>query len=1060
MLTLCRTPHHPRLNPRLLPLEVSLRTSFRLFATSISNSDSTVGSWNLLETHRQYQPQVVEDPRLCAPLWRDCLAKKPKVGKPFCMLLPPPNITGDLHLGHALTAAIQDAICRWQHMKGGHVLWIPGMDHAGLATQMIVERHLFGHTCNHQGSVNPRLQMGREAFVQEVWKWKDSKETSILAQLHRLGLVLDWSREYFTLSPEHSKAVNEALCRLFKAGLVYRSNSLIFWCCHLRSAISDIEVEHKVLTEMTKLPVPGYADPQPFGYVDVFDYRLASKSGKSPGTVPVATTRLETMLADTALAVHPKDTRYAHLIGQHVLHPFCNWRPIPIIADDVHVDPDQGTGVVKVSPGHSMIDWEIATRHGLKAISMLDDDGTVNFVGGPEFQDLPRFAARQRLVERLTELGLYRGRFGVGQSTEFLAPVGTISLPVCSRSGDVVEPLLRQQWFVNTDSMAEAALRAVQTGQLRISPSFHEPTWCEWLAPERRRHWCISRQVWWGHRMPAYRIPEKASADSQSTEYSVADFGCGQASAELTSKWVIARSPDEARTVMAEKLHCAPEDLPVLEQDCDVLDTWFSSGLLPLSALGWPTEAFDLSRFYPLSLMETGQDILFFWVARMVMLAIQLTGKLPFNKILLHGLICDASGQKMSKSRGNTIDPLQLIEGVGKLKQHQIGPGISSLGADALRASLLAADFTRPAVAYSEENALDYRRFCNKVWQSMQFLLSVLTREASAESTLTVDTEDLWSRLLQPLSNCEETSLVDLWILYRLAQRSSQFNRTFSNLCSGSSTAEDVDPSHSLHNCVSDLRYWWTEELCSVYLEVVKQRLRPSYSRSTPTASLDVLIHCFLCGLRLLHPITPHLSEVLWQSLPPRLALPRESLLLQPYPKDVLASVHPDFEVLTAFIESLLTASSRVTSWRLTLGLNKSSKDSVGLLLLQPRQPRPEDVINPRAREVAAREITYSLTGLRCIDQQASFMTVPCGSDVHLHFDPEGVDFSAAETSLNSRLANQLKKARAVERKALTNPREGLSRSDSVKLSLIKTQIKELEEQLHYLLLCKNGPRK
>nr|VZI34787.1 unnamed protein product [Spirometra erinaceieuropaei] len=900
------------------------------------------------ETHRQYQPQVVEDPRLCASLWRDCLAKKPKVGKPFCMLLPPPNITGDLHLGHALTAAIQDAICRWQHMNGRDVLWIPGMDHAGLATQMIVERHLFGHNCKHQGSLNPRLQMGREAFVQEVWKWKDSKETSILAQLHRLGLVLDWSREYFTLSP----------------------------------------VEHKVLTEMTKLPVPGYADPQPFGYVDVFDYRLASKCGRSPGTVPVATTRLETMLADTALAVHPKDTRYAHLIGQHVLHPFCNSRPIPIIADDVHVDPNQGTGVVKVSPGHSMIDWEIATKHGLKAISMLDDDGTVNIVGGPEFQDLPRFTARQRLVERLTELGLYRGRFGVGQSTEFLAPVGTISLPVCSRSGDVVEPLLRQQWFVNTDSMAEAALRAVQTGQLRISPSFHEPTWCEWLTPERRRHWCISRQVWWGHRMPAYRIPEKAFADSQSYE------------------------------------------------------------------------AFNLSRFYPLSLMETGQDILFFWVARMVMLAIQLTGKLPFNKILLHGLICDSSGQKMSKSRGNTIDPLQLIEGVGKLKQHQIGPGISSLGADALRASLLAADFTRPAVAYSEEYALDYRRFCNKVWQSMQFLLSVMTREASAESTLTVDTENLWSRLLQPLSTCEETSLVDLWILYRLAQRSSQFNRTFNNLCSGSSTAEDVSPSHSLHNCVSDLRYWWTQELCSVYLEVVKQRLRPPHSSSTPTACLDVLIHCFLCGLRLLHPISPHLSEVLWQSLSPMLALPRESLLLQPYPKDVLASVHPDFEALSAYIESLLAASSRVTSWRLTLGLNKSSKAAVGLLLLQPWQPRPEDVINPRAREVAAREITYSLTGLRCIDQQASFMTVPCGSDIHLHFDPEDVDFSAAETSLNSRLANQLKKAKAVEKKALTNSREGLSRSDSVKLSLIKTQIKELEEQLNYLLLCKNGLRK
>ncbi|VDN09351.1 unnamed protein product, partial [Dibothriocephalus latus] len=424
------------------------------------------------------------------------------VGKPFTMILPPPNITGDLHLGHALTAAIQDAICRWerfptsQQMKGRNVLWIPGMDHAGLATQMVVERHLFGDTCDLQGSRNPRLQMGREAFVQEVWKWKDSKGTNILAQLNRLGLLLDWSREYFTLSPEHSKAVNEALYRLFKTGLIYRSNSLVFWCCHLRSAISDIEVEHKVLTEMSRLPVPGYADPQSFGYVDVFDYQLTSsdqpvvsKSRRPCGTVPVATTRLETMLADTALAVHPSDTRFAHLIGRSVLHPFCSSRHIPIIADDVHVDPNQGTGVVKVSPGHSMVDWEIATRHGLKAINMLSDDGTVNFVG----------------------------RFAVGESAEFLAPVGAVSLPVCSRSGDVIEPLLREQWFVNTDSMADAALRAAQTGQVRISPSFYEPTWCDWLAPEKRRHWCISRQVWWGHRMPAYRIPEKSS-DSPSVE--------------------------------------------------------------------------------------------------------------------------------------------------------------------------------------------------------------------------------------------------------------------------------------------------------------------------------------------------------------------------------------------------------------------------------------------------------------------------------------------------------------------------------------------------------------
>uniref|UniRef100_A0A0X3NF96 valine--tRNA ligase n=2 Tax=Schistocephalus solidus TaxID=70667 RepID=A0A0X3NF96_SCHSO len=341
----------------------------------------------------------------------------------------------------------------------------------------------------------------------------------------------------------------------------------------------------------------------------------------------------------------------------------------------------------------------------------------------------------------------------------------------------------------------------------------------------------------------------------------------------------------------------------------------------------------------------------------------------------------------------------------------------------------------------------------------MQFLLSVLPREVPPETALTINTEGMWSRLRQPLLDCEETSLVDLWILYRLAQRSSQFNRTFSNLCS--SKGEDISPSHSLHNCVSELRNWWTQEFCSVYLEVVKQRMRAPHSGGTSIASPDVLVNCFLCGLRLLHPITPHLSEVLWQSFPPQLPVPREPLLLQPYPEDILASVHPDFEALSAFINGLLAAASRVTNWRLTLGLNKSSKDSAGLLLLlQSQKTRSEDLINLRAQEMATREITYALTSLRCIDPRASFMTVPCGSDVHLHFDPQVVDFSAAEVSLDARLANQRKKAKAVEKKAATNPQEGLSRSDSVKLSLIKTQIKELELQLHHLLQCKNAHSK
>ncbi|EUB62805.1 Valyl-tRNA synthetase [Echinococcus granulosus] len=937
---------------------------------------------NLIETQKTYQPSVVEDPKR----------------KKFSMILPPPNITGDLHLGHALTVSIQDAICRWQFMQGRDVAWIPGLDHAGLATEMTVERYL-AKQMKTPGSTDLRRSLGREAFIEEIWRWKESKKSSILNQLNRLGLLLDWNAEYFTFSPEHSKAVNEALFRLSKAGLLYRTKSLISWCCHLQSAISDIEVERKEITKFTMLPVPGYAEEQAFGYVDVFDYKLID----GLGSVPVATARLETILGDTALAVHPNDVRYAHLIGKFVEHPFIKNRIIPIIADAKHVDPNQGTGVVKVSPGHSAVDFEMAEGgRCLEVVNILADDGSLNAVCG-EFAGLPRFEARTLVAQRLAAMGLYRGRFGIGEANEFLASVTPMSLPVCSRSGDIIEPLLREQWFIDTSVMATAAFKASiscsiyfanVSGALRISPHFYEATWRDWLASERHRDWCISRQVWWGHRIPAYRIPEEHRPQSRD-------------SVSSTSDWVIARDLDEARRLIAERCNCSINEVPVnLEQDTDVLDTWFSSSLLPFTAFGWPQE------------------------------------------VLLHGLICDGNGQKMSKSKGNTIDPLNLIDGVGNLKPHQLGSGggsgegVRTLGADAVRASLLATDFTRSALVYTEESVLDFRRFGNKVWQSMRFLISEMARTGLSIDPKRQSVEVMWDKFLN--QKAPEVPLLEKWILQRVAHLAWRFNASFENLCSEQGCDE------ALHNCVSDLRLWWTEDLCSVYLEVVKHRFRIN---GDAQENLDTLVACFLCGLRLLHPLMPHISEMLWQSL----LNDGHSILLQQFPKvhpHSPSSNHASYALMSDdsdFIPEAIAAVSRLKSWRVLLGLGKAYTDSMGVSGL------PTDA----RQEAALVELCSALAGLRRIDAGSAHLTsIPCGAGISLSFEPKSVDFNTAEKTLQSRLSKLTRNIEALrfKKKMKTDSGNGgLSHTEASKLALLERRISALNSQLQILLDCRNS---
>ncbi|KRT85570.1 tRNA synthetase [Oryctes borbonicus] len=497
-------------------------------------------------------------------------------------------------------------------MRGLETFWIPGIDHAGIATQLVVEKKIW------KERKQTKNDLGREQFLKEIMEWKDDKANTIGQQLKQMGASLDWSKQIFTMDPAHSYAVTEAFIKLFDCGLIYRSDYLVNWSCALGTAISDIEVQHLKISEPTTVSVPGYDKPVKFGILTKFAYKLCD----SDGEIVVATTRPETMLGDTAIAVHPNDERYTSFIGQICWHPFRNEK-ISIISDEL-VDPQFGTGAVKVTPGHDHVDFEIAKRHNLNLLHVIDEKGYIN---STQFKGIPRFDARDIIVDELHRLKLLRGQ----QEHEMV-------VPTCSRSNDVVEFLLKPQWFLRCTNIAQKALNAVKDGSLEIEPKNFVKDWNNWLG--NIRDWCISRQLWWGHRIPIY----SCHIEGEQNTYCVA-----------------ASSLETAKIKGGIKLGCESNRI-IAVQDEDVLDTWFSSALLPFSAFGWPNDD-ELNRYYPLSLMETGHDILFFWVARMVMLGMQLTGKLPFSKVLLHGIIRDGEGRKMSKSLGNVIAPEDVILG-------------------------------------------------------------------------------------------------------------------------------------------------------------------------------------------------------------------------------------------------------------------------------------------------------------------------------------------------------------------------------------------------------------
>ena len=591
---------------------------------------------------------------------------KVKEGGYFSMAEPPPNVTGALHLGHALTNALQDTLIRWNRMQGKTTLWLPGCDHAGISTQSVVENMLW------RRQKKTRHDLGREKMVQTIWEWKEENHKKINSVLRRMGGSFDWTREAFTMDKNLSAAVTETFVQLHEQGVIYRANRLVNWCVKLNTSLSNLEVVNKELEGRTLLDVPGYERKVEFGVITHFQYEIDGSKER----IEVATTRPETMLGDSGIAVNPKDERYKHLVGKKARHPFVD-RLMPIFTDD-YVDMEFGTGAVKITPAHDPNDFVLGQRHSLQFINILNDDGTLNH-NTCNFQGLKRFDARYKVIDALKEKGLY-------VKWEHNA----MKVPMCDKSKDVIEPLMKPQWWMRMREMADEAVKAVKDGQIKIRPETAEKSYFRWM--ENINDWCLSRQLWWGHQAPAYFVDiEGEPADDSDGE-----------------RWVAGRTQAEAEKKAKKKF---PAKQFTLRRDPDVLDTWFSSGQWPYSTLGWPNKTHDLATLYPTSVLETGWDILFFWVARMIMLGLKMTGQVPFREVYCHFLVRDSEGRKMSKSLGNVIDPVDVMEGIellnlhDKLRTGNLDPkeidratkfqktafpdGIPECGADALRFSLI-----------------------------------------------------------------------------------------------------------------------------------------------------------------------------------------------------------------------------------------------------------------------------------------------------------------------------------------------------------------------------------
>ena len=742
-------------------------------------------------------------------------------GEPYCIMIPPPNVTGSLHMGHGFQQSIMDAMTRYQRMQGKNTLWQVGTDHAGIATQMVVERQL-------QSQGKNKRDLGREKFVEKVWEWKEKSGNTITRQMRRLGVSVDWNRERFTMDEGLSAAVAEVFIRLYDEGLIYRGNRLVNWDPKLHTAISDLEVINE-------------EENGSFWY---FRYPLADGALTAEGKdhIVIATTRPETMLGDTALAVHPEDERYKDLIGKSVELPLCN-RQIPIIADD-YVDPEFGTGCVKITPAHDYNDYELGKRHDLAMINILTDDAAINENAPAAYQGMDRFDARKRIVADMEAAGLL----------EKIEP-HKLKVPRGDRSGVVIEPYLTNQWYVAIEELAKPAIAAVENGDIEFVPKNWENTYFSWMRDIQ--DWCISRQLWWGHRIPAWY-------DSEGNIY------VGHDEAAVREKYKLAADHE-------------------INQDPDVLDTWFSSALWTFSTLGWPEDTEELKTFHPTDVLVTGFDIIFFWVARMIMMTLKFTGQIPFRKVYITGLIRDSEGQKMSKSKGNILDPIDLIDGIDlesllakqtdsmmqpqlaqkieKATRKNFPEGIAAYGTDALRYTFYSLASTGRDINFDMGRIEGYRNFCNKIWNASRYVL--MNTEENTPS--------------KP-EKSSDYSQADLWIQSRFQDTLNKVNQNMA-----------VYRFDLVSQAIYD--FFWNE-YCDWYLELSKPLLwDENASPAQLNATRYTLLNILEKSLRLAHPFLPFITEEIWQKVAPLLGITAESIMLQSYPAE-------DDSVLNASVDA------------------------------------------------------------------------------------------------------------------------------------------------------------